>query len=77
MACVTWKFECIAAIDCGLPSPLENAKVTSPAPTTYGSNVTYTCARGFWFQRGVFMMTSTCDEQGHWTVHTTDYRCTR
>ncbi len=33
---------------------------------TFGTHVTFTCSRGYWFGRGVFYHTVTCSADGQW-----------
>jgi len=70
------RFLCdVAAVECGSPAALRHSYVTSsPAETSYGHDVEYTCQRGYWFSHQVFSRLSTCDEHGNWTYVTSCVR---
>ncbi|XP_014744699.1 PREDICTED: sushi domain-containing protein 1 isoform X3 [Sturnus vulgaris] len=51
-------------VDCGVPPSVLNAHPTSVSGTTYRSEVTYDCARGYLMAGG--NRTAVCNARGHW-----------
>ncbi|KAI1239781.1 hypothetical protein IHE44_0011213 [Lamprotornis superbus] len=51
-------------VDCGVPPSVLNAHPTSVSGTTYRSEVTYDCARGYLMAGG--NRTAVCNAKGHW-----------
>ena len=60
-------------MDCGVPPPLDNGKLTETTPTTtVGSNVTYECNDDYEFEEGS-AMSRTCLKLGEWSNE--DIKC--
>ncbi|KAG8454991.1 hypothetical protein GDO86_001275 [Hymenochirus boettgeri] len=53
-----------SVIECGLPPAIPNALIASLNSTTFGSNVTYTCMKGFVTVNG--QNTAACIDEGIW-----------
>ncbi|NXP75154.1 SUSD1 protein, partial [Ramphastos sulfuratus] len=51
-------------IDCGVPPPVLNAHRVSISGTTYRSEVTYSCAHGYFIESG--HQTAICSARGQW-----------
>ena len=55
------------AVDCGPVDVVDNAVLSSMKSTTYNNSVTFHCVAGYWFHRGVYVITSTCRADALWT----------
>ncbi|XP_057282021.1 sushi domain-containing protein 1 isoform X4 [Pezoporus wallicus] len=51
-------------VDCGIPPSVLNAHPASVSGTTYGSEVTYNCAHGYFMASG--NQTAVCNAKGQW-----------
>ncbi|XP_069818243.1 sushi domain-containing protein 1 isoform X2 [Dendropsophus ebraccatus] len=60
------------AIDCGPPVAMLNTVIHTFSSTTFGSNVTFTCAKGFIAVSGY--NSSVCSDTGHWEGANLDCR---